>query len=469
MALFKAQGYQGFGSFQSENPEVLIRIPSSEYLQPPRPISISHLEQLHSTFGTEVRAKCFLLDPSWTFINHGAFGAACNRALEASRAWQRYTEEQPLRFIDRELFPLLCHSIRRVAEFVHAPPTSIAIVPNATYALTSVIQSHNVATGDVICTLDIGYGSLKKMALHSLSMKSLNPDSYVSLKIDIPCTKNDLIVQVLEKVPFNCSLLIVDHVTSNTGIVMPIKEIIDGVRQKLPLCTILIDGAHGLGSLDLNLEDLGADYYVSNFHKWLCSTRGVGLLYSRTPELALKVRAAVVSHGFGAGYTSEFIWDGCRDYSMAVALPELLDWWAEDDLLIQSRRYCRELLISAVELLSTRWETRSHMNLVDGCYSHMACIELPKSCLPPGAINSEGLVRCTTSHSKMLQDALHYAFKIEVPVKTLPSHYGDTRSYVRISAMIYNSLEEYKRLADAVLQIRWILDGRGEVELATTV
>lgn len=465
MALFKAQGYQGFGSFQSENPEVLIRIPANEYLQPPRSIVISDLEPYLPTFGAEIRSKCFLLDPFWTFINHGAFGAACRRAIEVSHAWQRYTEEQPLRFIDRELFPLLCHSIRRVAEFVHAPPNTIAIVPNATYALTSVIQSHNVKSGEVICTLDIGYGSLKKMALHALSVKSIEKDSYVSLKIDIPCTKNALISQIIEKVPSNCSLLIVDHVTSNTGIVMPVKEIIDGVRRKLPLCTILIDGAHGLGSLDLYLDSLGADYYVSNFHKWLCSSRGVGLLYSRTPELASKVRAAVVSHGFGAGYTSEFIWDGCRDYSMAVALPELLDWWAKGDLLINSRIYCRELLNKAVELLSSRWETRSHMNLDEGCYSHMACVELPRVCLPPGAILDENVVRCTTTHSKMLQDALHFAFKIEVPVKTLPSHSGDSRSYVRISAMIYNSLEEYRRLADAVLQIRWTINAQEEVEL----
>jgi hypothetical protein len=164
-------------------------------------------------------------------------------------------------------------------------------------------------------------------------------------------------------------------------------------------------------------------------------------------------------------FHAERIWDGCRDYSMAVALPELLDWWAKGDLLINSRIYCRELLNKAVELLSSRWETRSHMNLDEGCYSHMACVELPRVCLPPGAILDENVVRCTSTHSKMLQDALHFAFKIEVPVKTLPSYSGDSRSYVRISAMIYNSLEEYRRLADAVLQIRWTINAQEEVEL----
>jgi isopenicillin-N epimerase len=470
MPLFKAQGYQGFGSFQSENPEELIRISDKDYKPPRREISLKRFSHPLS-FGTTTRTECFGLDPTWTFINHGAFGAACKPALEVSFAWQHYTEEQPLRFIDRELFPLLCYSIRRVAAFVHAKPTSIAIVPNATYALTSVIQSHRIISGSVICTLDIGYGSLKKMALQSLSSKSLDKELYISLNINIPCSRSDLIVQIIQKVPLNCSLFIIDHITSNTGIVLPIKEIIDGIRLKIPSCIILIDGAHGLGSIDLNLDELGADYYVSNFHKWLCSTRGVGLLYSRTPELASRVRAAVVSHGFGAGYTSEFIWDGCRDYSMAVGIPELLDWWTEEDFLAKSRKYCRDLLINAAELLTACWKSRSHMDLYDGSYSHMACIELPLSCLPPGACIDEHnkIVNCTTTHSKMLQDALHYAFKIEVPVKTLPSHVGDTRSYVRISAMIYNTMDEYKKLADAVLQLKWLINEKGEIELETPV
>jgi hypothetical protein len=94
----------------------------------------------------------------------------------------------------------------------------------------------------------------------------------------------------------------------------------------------------------------------------------------------------------------------------------------------------------------------------------MACVQLPPSCLPPGAVSSGGdgsglVYKCTSTHGKMLQDSLHYGFRIECPVKTLPGPCGNPRSYVRISAMVYNTLEDYKRLADCVGKISWTDEG----------
>ena len=52
------------------------------------------------------------------FLNHGAFGATLLPALDSVSKWQRYTERQPLRFFDRELFPFLAKITRRLAKFV---------------------------------------------------------------------------------------------------------------------------------------------------------------------------------------------------------------------------------------------------------------------------------------------------------------------------------------------------------------
>lgn len=72
---------------------------------------------------------------------------------------------------------------------------------------------------------------------------------------------------------------------------------------------VLVDGAHALGALPLNISSLDPDFYVSNAHKWLCCPKGVAFLYVRR-ELQSQVRPVVVSHGFGSGFSSEFVWTG---------------------------------------------------------------------------------------------------------------------------------------------------------------
>jgi hypothetical protein len=205
------------------------------------------------------------------------------------------------------------------------------------------------------------------------------------------------------------------------------------------------------------------------------------------PEAAASCppRSPIVSHGYGKGFCSEFIWDGCRDYTAAVALPALLKWWDWVGVTA-AREYCRALLVDAVALLTSAWGTRTHAPLA--CYSHMACVELPVQALPPGAYSIEsfpdvatvggspeltGRYKCTSAHGKRLQDAL-FALHIECPVKVLagpaaavpcldggcagpaaaaPSQ--DLRCYVRISAFVYNTIDDYRRLADAVLGLEW--------------
>ena len=88
----------------------------------------------------------------------------------------------------------------------------------------------------------------------------------------------------------------------------------------------------------------------------------------------------------------------------------------------------------------------------------MGCVQLPACALPRGAHDAAaGAWRATPTHSKMVQDALHFGFAVEAPAKTLPGPAGgdDARSYVRVSAMVYNSAADFDALADAVLRIAW--------------
>lgn len=92
-------GYQGFGSFHSDNVEEMACDPM--WQPPPNPCEAAAGElPAPGVVGTAAR-RHFLIDFSWTFINHGAFGGALRCAQQEAEAWRRRCEAQPLLFLDR--------------------------------------------------------------------------------------------------------------------------------------------------------------------------------------------------------------------------------------------------------------------------------------------------------------------------------------------------------------------------------
>ena len=115
-------------------------------------------------FGDATRNDFFIDFETYTFVNHGAFGACLRTCYEVSHAWQAHCEAQPLRFIDRELFPHMVALLRDMAEFINARPDELAFIPNATTGLNIVLANVTLQQDDEVLMLDIGYGSLKKIA-----------------------------------------------------------------------------------------------------------------------------------------------------------------------------------------------------------------------------------------------------------------------------------------------------------------
>jgi selenocysteine lyase/cysteine desulfurase len=109
----------------------------------------------------------FLLDrKNWTFLNHGAFGAALKCGYDRAQQWRLYLEEQPLRYFDRDLLPHLAYSIRRLATFCHADRQGLALTQNATNTLNTAISGYvqEYKNDAKIVLWDLSYGSVKKMA-----------------------------------------------------------------------------------------------------------------------------------------------------------------------------------------------------------------------------------------------------------------------------------------------------------------
>ena len=107
-------------------------------------------------------------------------------------------------------------------------------------------------------------------------------------------------------------------------------------------------------------EFYGADYFCGNLHKWLCNVRGSGFLVLRPNDSKLRsaTEPLVASHGYGGGFTSDFIWQGASDYSPWLAVPSCLEWWRSVGGIDQAVERNNELLVGACELLAVEWQTQ---------------------------------------------------------------------------------------------------------------
>jgi isopenicillin-N epimerase len=461
-------GYRGFGSFMMEESveELVYKADTNEYIEPEYPlfslkpetiflslnssINTNNNNNNNILFGHTFGKNNFFLDDTWVFINHGAFGATCRIAMEASRRWREYAEMQPLKFIDRELFIQLVRTQYHVSKLLHTRVADIAILPNATYGLNVAIKASNLQAGEVAIMLDIGYGSVKKILGEACILSGAR---LILISVQFPIeTAQDIVKQVkdiLSTIKEPIGLCVFDHITSNSALVLPVKELVT-LSRTFGARHVLIDGAHGIASQELDIPSFGADWYISNAHKWLCSTKGVAIMHVSGENIRKCTRSIIISHGYGSGFSSEFSWDGCRDYSGALALTPLLYWWNSVGGLARARTYCTSLLQEAISLLTKRWSTKTHGPL--NMYGTMACIELPSRNIPKGPTNS--------AHAKAIQDRLYAEYKIEVPIKVLPASgtiagAENLRLYVRISAATYNELDDYEKLANAICSMQW--------------
>ncbi|MEQ1817979.1 MAG: aminotransferase class V-fold PLP-dependent enzyme [Terricaulis sp.] len=169
--------------------------------------------------------------------------------------------------------------------------------------------------------------------------------SLVEANIPIPQHDDDIIAPILEAVTDRTRLAIVDHITSATALVFPVKRIVTALREKG--VKVLIDGAHAVGQLDLDISDIDPDWYVTNAHKWLFAPKGSALFYARATE-AKRTRPAITSHFVDLGFPGAFDYVGTRDYSAWLATPAALDFYRSfDDARL--RVHARDIIAHASE------------------------------------------------------------------------------------------------------------------------
>ena len=269
----------------------------------------------------------FYLDPKITYFNHGSFGACPKFIFDKYIEIQKKLEQNPVYFLDESIDERILKSQIKLAKYIDCEHDDIVFFPNPTTAINEVIKSLNLKKNDEILSTNQEYGALDK-AWDYISKKT--GSKYIKIKIPNPLSNNDDIYDFFKtKINNRTKVLYLSHVTSATGLILPVKKIIN-LARKFGILSI-IDGAHAPGHIDVSIKDLNPDIYTGTCHKWLLTPKGVSFLYVKK-RIQKIIKPLIISWGYSnkeikrTKFQDEHLWQGTRNISSYLTINRALKY-----------------------------------------------------------------------------------------------------------------------------------------------
>lgn len=379
----------------------------------------------------------FLLDSDLVFLNHGSFGACPLPVFDEYQRLQRELERNPVEFLARRSGALLAGARAELAAFLGTRAECVVFVSNATTAVNTIARSLGLRAGDEVLATCHEYGACDDA--WAIACRAAGA-AYVRRPIPLPYPGDEAFVELLwEGVTPRTRAIFLSHVASPTALVLPVAAMCRRARAAGLLS--VIDGAHAPGQIDLALDELGADFYAGNCHKWMCAPKGSGFLYAR-PEHHEALQGLVVSWGYHAElhddtahdpYTGADLlarrhqWQGTRDLAGFLAVPAAIGFLRRH-APPERRAACHSLAI----------ETQRRAGEITGIPPLAAAASF-------GQMVAIGLPPCDPA---AVQVELFRRFRIEVPCFPFAG-----RPLVRPSFHVYNTPEDADALIGALARL----------------
>lgn len=365
----------------------------------------------------------FLLDPDITFLNHGSFGACPKSVFDKYQGWQRALELQPVEFLGRRYDDLITDALEKLGKYIGTSHENLMFVPNATTGLNTVARSLKLSPEDEILTTDHEYGAL------DLTWEFISRETGAQVIVrklpDVFIDPMDVIQAIWAGVTPNTRIIFLSHITSTTALILPVEEICRRAREA-GIITI-VDGAHVPGHISLNLDELGADFYSGNCHKWLCAPKGAAFLYA-APEYHDMVDPLVISWGWDEDtFYQRTRYQGTNDIAAYLSVGAAIEFQKNHNW-DAVRDACHEMVLDTMFRICAMFG--------------ITPVAMPRFV---GQMAVAPLPHCNVETVKTL---LYDQYQVEVPITE-----HDSRQFVRISIQGYNTQADCDQLIYALKEI----------------
>lgn len=372
----------------------------------------------------------FLLRDDITFLNFGSFGACPKPIFENYQQYQLELEQDPVHFITVTGLKYLKESRAALSNYIKCDADDIVYVPNPSHAVNLIVKSLNLKEGDEVLTTDLEYGACDKT--WNFYCKKAGA-KYVRQKINFPITtKENFVADLFKGLTAKTKIVFVSHLTSTTGLRLPVEEICALAKQKGLI--IFVDGAHAPGQVPVNLNTLNADIYTGACHKWMMTPKGSSFLYVKK-EMQPMFDPLVVSWGYDSAFPShsQFLdyhqTQGTRDFSAFLTVPAAIDFMQENNW-DKVASDCRTLTKANAQRFCSLLKTSPLAPIADDFIAQLYSI----------------LIK--TKEPEKLHDYLYEKYKIQVPVMR-----HDDNVFLRYSIQCFNTQEDLDKLHFAIEDI----------------
>lgn len=419
-------------------------------------------------FGKEFRKKYFQeLGDDVVPVNHGSYGLTPTPVFEQFVAAMKLDFNFPDQFLRFEQIPEYTKNLKVMGKFLNCDYHDLAFLDNATSAVNSILRSIPLHEGDKIVMMNTVYGACGNTVKF---IEKRYKVKVIVVDLNYPLN-NDAILEHIESVfkkEGDVKLCLYDTITSMPGVRFPFEETTKLCAKYKVLS--LIDGAHSVGLIPIDLKELNPDFYTSNLHKWLYVPRGCAVLYVKKDHHRI-VQTFPISHSYVDDdaklpdkveedlLVNKFAFVGTKNFAQISCIERALQFREVEcggEELIW--KYCHNLTKEVGELVTTKkWPGTKILNDdANSVTTTMINIEVPVEqakalAKEKKAVNTDFF---DASNSELVGDWLNFVLsKLIYEHRTLvPVAAVNGVLYARFSCQIYNSLEDYDYTSDALLQ-----------------
>ncbi|CAF0865032.1 unnamed protein product [Adineta ricciae] len=377
--------------------------------------------------------------------NHGAYGGTAKVVVQSQYQYVEQMESSIREWMNGATGYRQCIKAakQRLAAMMHIKNTSdTVLVDNASEGINVILRNLDPPLGssDYILDLSIAYGPFKGLYQWLGSRYGVKT---LEIPIQWPLTGPESFIQPITAAlkanasSLNIRIAIFSHISAYPAVILPIKELVELFHQyNIP---VIIDGAHALGNIEINIEDMSnVDYYFTNTHKWLYSSKSSAILYVRHDHQHLYVPApAIVDSTMTDDFESRFIWTGTRDRTSYCAILSALDYRQTLGGEERIMTYNQELAQYGGRYLSRLWGTR--ILSPESMQSGMTNVQVPTKNFTVCQIVVNELY---SSYNTMVSGASNIAPDL-----------GDIPCYLRLSAQIYQEKQDWHVLGELVVKL----------------
>jgi selenocysteine lyase/cysteine desulfurase len=383
-------------------------------------------------FGRQLLEK-FYLDPEYINVNHGSYGSPPREVVEQTRKYQEQMDFNTEKWIRYTIYEKLNETRKIIGEYINADHEDIVIVENASDGVNSVLKSLLNKKGEKILIFDLAYGMVKSAIDYLIDTYGIEKVE-VKLTEDVLNADDDVLLNIIESTIIKnwpIKIASIDHISSVPALIFPVKKIIELLKKHDII--VLIDGAHSVGQIKLNITDINPDFYISNFHKWGYAPKSASFLFV-SKKFQKIIHPNIISHFYNKGFSSEFSFTGTRDYSAYFSIKDALIFRKnlnDDDIFY----YIKELAWEAGNVISELWNTDLLIRKKDKIGS-LINVRVPCKICDPILLN--------IAAQKTLFERNTY-----LPIFI----FNNGKVYTRLSAQIYNELSDFINAANIFLQV----------------